>query len=75
MKTNGSDEYSINKQNEFVQETTALIENLKGKVSGAIQDLSNLIDEIQSDEVKSLQEYTLAVNQLTDSKKDLDGLL
>jgi hypothetical protein len=75
MKTNGSDEYSINKQQDFVLESSATLENLKGKVRTAIDDLATLIAEITDDQVKSLQEFSVASNQLAEANKDFENLV
>ena len=73
MKTNGSDEYSLKKHAELVQETNDTINNLKGKVKTAIDDLTSLISEITDEQTTSLQEYTVATNQLTEANQDYEN--
>jgi hypothetical protein len=73
MKTNGSDEYSLKKQAELIQESNDTLNILKGKVKTAVDDLSALISEITDEQIKSLQEYTVANNQLAEANQDYEN--
>lgn len=73
MKTNGSDEYSLKKQAELIQESNDTINILKVKVKSAIDELSALISEITDEQITSLQEFTVANNQLAEANQDYES--
>ena len=73
LKTNGSDDYAIKKQNEFVQESEDTRANLKIKFKTHIDDLDTLINEITDEQLKTLEEFTNAKNILAEASKEYDN--
>lgn len=73
MKTDGSDDYSIGKQKEYIQETSDTINSIKGKFKTCIDELSILITEITDEQTKTIQEFTIAVAILNESSLDYEN--
>lgn len=74
MKTNGSDDYSLKKQNEYLQETNDTQNIIKGKFKTCVDELSVLISEITDEQTKSLPEYTNALTILNEANQEYDNL-
>lgn len=60
MKESGMDDYEVNKQNDFVQESIGVRNQIRGKLRNTTDELIALINEVEDDATKELEEYTKA---------------
>jgi molybdenum-dependent DNA-binding transcriptional regulator ModE len=67
MKTENSDEYSLNKHKEFLDESIGARNMIKTKLRTMTDELINLINEIEDEETKNLEEYKNANDYLKSS--------
>jgi len=68
MKENGSDEYSMKKQKEYLEETLSVRNVTRSKLRSSTDVLTSLINEIDAEEIKNLDEYKNA-NEILESVK------
>jgi len=60
MKANNEDEYDLNKKKEYLDESISVRNVTKTKLRNITDELIQLINEIDDDEIKKLEEYNNA---------------
>jgi hypothetical protein len=69
MNIKSKNRYLIIYQNEYITESVQCRDGVREKLRKATDDLTNLINEVTSDEIKALKEYTDAVEYLNQSSE------
>lgn len=64
LKAENADEYDINKSGEYLEESNAVKLSARNNLRKFTDELTALINEIQDEETKKLEEYKLATEQL-----------
>jgi hypothetical protein len=64
LKANSADESDIKRYNEFIIESEGAKTATKTKLRTMVDDLTILINEIEEEEVKNLEEYKIATENL-----------
>lgn len=68
-------EYNVKKSEEFLQESIATRDAVKGKFRGVLDDLINLTNDIQDEELKSSEDFSKAnetINQCVEIFKGIN---
>ena len=74
LKESGADDYYIRKHNEFVEESVNAYNSAVTKLTKFTEELALLVNEIEDNEVKQLEEYILATEILNNSNQLLGSL-
>ena len=74
LNNNGADEYDIRKQNEFLEESKGARLYIRNKLRTSYDTLSALVDEIQDETIKELEEYKKAVEVLTSVREAFESM-
>jgi hypothetical protein len=69
MKKEANDEYGINKQNEYMQETISVMNSIKSKLRTSTDELTILMNEIDTEDIKNTEEYKNAEDLQTKAKE------
>jgi tubulin-specific chaperone A len=74
LKSNNVDEYDVNKQNEYLQESISARNVTKTKLRTWTDELTNYVNSIDNEEVKQLEEYKNAEDMLKNVREVFENM-